>query len=159
MTRDRVSAVILLLFSVGYGWMSTSIQMFAGAEADPFTPQTLPRTLAAMGTLLAIGLFVFGGSGKGGQSFRSAFAGLDWGKSLQLLVLMVLFAVAIEWLGFVIASALFLAGGFWVLGIRRWRTIALGSLPLSVGFWLILAKLLDIYLSPGELWFMLGVVQ
>ncbi|MCB1914078.1 MAG: hypothetical protein KDG53_19635, partial [Rhodocyclaceae bacterium] len=59
----------------------------------------------------------------------------------------------------VIASALFLAAGFRVLGITSWRTIVLGSLPLSIGFWLILAKVLDIYLAPGELWILTGVVQ
>ena len=107
--------------------------------------------------MLAIGIFFSRGSGKGGERFVSAFTGLDWSKAVQLLVLMVLFAVAIEWLGFVVASALFLAAGFRVLGIRSWRTIALGSVPLAVGFWLILAKLLDIYLAPGELWIRLGV--
>ena len=99
MTRDRVSALLLLVLSVGYGWMSTSIQMFAGAEADPFTPQTLPRVLAVMGAVLAVGIFLSPAGGNGGKSFVSAFAGFDWSRTLQLLVLMVLFAVAIEWLG------------------------------------------------------------
>ena len=159
MTRDRVSAVLLLALSVGYGWMSTYIEMFAGAEADPFTPQTLPRALAVMGALLAIGIFFTPRTGRGAKSFASAFAGMDWGKTLELLVLMALFAVAIEWLGFLLASALFLASGFWVLGLRRLRTLVLGSVPLAVGFWFILAKVLDIYLAPGELWIRLGVAS
>ncbi len=159
MTRDRVSAILLFLLSAGYGWASTSIQTFAGAEGDPFTAQTLPRILAALGMLLALGIYFGPTAGNGAKSLASAFSGLDWPRALALLVLMGLFAEAIEWLGFVVASAIFLAAGFRVLGLRRVRTLVLGSVPLAVGFWLILAKVLGIYLAPGELWIRLGLAS
>ena len=159
MTRDRVSAVLLLAFSVVYGFMSTRIEMFPGAELDPFTPQTLPRALAVMCGALAVAIFFFSSRGRGRESFASAFAGLDWGRAVALLVLMVLFAVALDWLGFVPAAVLFLAAGFRVLGITRLRTIVLGSVPLAVGFWFLLSRVLEIYLAPGELWYLIGVVQ
>ena len=159
MTRDRVSAIMLFVFSAGYGWASLYIDMFTGAEADPFTPQTLPRALAVMGVLLALGIFFAPRAGSGGKSLASAFAGLDWGKALRLLVLMGLFAEGIEWLGFMLASALFLAAGFWVLGLRRVRTLLLGSVPLAVGFWFVLTQVLGIYLAPGEVWYLLGVAS
>jgi putative tricarboxylic transport membrane protein len=48
--------------------------------------------------------------------------------------------------------------GYWLLGERRLRTLLLASVPFAVGFWLLLAKVLDIYLAPGKLWqLVLGV--
>lgn len=159
MTRDRASALVLLVVSIGYGLLATGIEMFPGAEADPFTPQTLPKALAVLGAVLAVILLLTRPKDEGARSFASAFAGFQWNKVVQLLVVMVLYAVALVWLGFVLATILFLSAGFWILGIRSARTIVLGSVPLAVGFWLVLAKLLDIYLAPGEVWFLLGIIQ
>ena len=158
MTRDRASALVLIVLFVGYGWMSTGIEMFPGAEADPFTPQTLPKALAVLGAVLGVMLFLTRPKGDGARSFFSAFAGFQWSKVIQLMVVMLLYAVALTWLGFLIATVLFLAAGFWILGIRSARTIILGSVPLAVGFWLVLAKLLDIYLAPGEIWYRIGLL-
>lgn len=159
MTRDRASALVLLALFVGYGWMSTGIQMFPGAEADPFTPQTLPKALAVLGAVLAIILLITRPKDEGAKSLASAFAGFQWNKVIQLMVVMVLYAVALVWLGFLLATVLFLAAGFWILGVRSLRTIILGAVPLAVGFWLVLAKLLDIYLAPGEIWYLTGLMQ
>ena len=159
MTRDRASALVLLAVSVVYGWMATGIEMFPGAEADPFTPQTLPKALAVLGAVLAIALLITRPKDEGARSFASAFAGYQWGKVIQLMVAMLLYAFALVWLGFLLATVLFLAAGFWILGLRSLRTIVLGSVPLAVGFWLVLAKLLDIYLAPGEIWYLLGVIS
>ena len=159
MTRDRASALVLLAVSLIYGWMATGIEMFPGAEADPFTPQTLPKALSVLGAVLAILLLFTRPKGDGARSFGSAFAGFQWNKVVQLLVVMVLYALALVWLGFLLATVLFLAAGFWILGIRSLRTIVLGAVPLAVGFWLVLAKLLDIYLAPGEIWYLMGLMQ
>ncbi len=158
MTRDRASALVLIALFVGYGWMSTGIEMFPGAEADPFTPQTLPKALAVLGAVLAVMLLLTRPKGDGAKSLASAFSGFQWSSVVQLMVVMVLYAVALVWLGFLLATVLFLAAGFWILGIRSVRTIVLGSVPLAVGFWLVLAKLLDIYLAPGEIWYRIGLL-
>ncbi len=157
MTRDRASALGLLVLSLAYGALSTQIDMYPGAEADPFTPQTLPRALAVMGAVLALAILFTRPKGDGAKSFVSAFAGFQWRKVIELLVVMTLYAVALEWLGFVLATVLLLVAGFWILGIRQPLTLVLGSVPLAVGFWLILAKLLEIYLAPGEVWILLGL--
>ncbi|HSS62807.1 MAG TPA: tripartite tricarboxylate transporter TctB family protein [Gammaproteobacteria bacterium] len=157
MTRDRASALVLLALFLGYGWMATGIEMFPGAEADPFTPQTLPKALTVLGAVLAIALLITRPKEDGAKRFASAFAGFQWDKVIQLMVVMVLYALALVWLGFLLATVLFLAAGFWILGIRSLRTIVLGAVPLSLGFWLVLAKLLDIYLAPGEVWYLLGL--
>ncbi len=65
--------------------------------------------------------------------------------------LVVLFAVALEWLGFLVSTILFLIGGYWLLGERRIKTLLIASVPFAVFIWFSLSQLLDIYLAPGRL--------
>jgi len=46
---------------------------------------------------------------------------------------------------------LFLVGGYWVLGERRWKTLLIASVPFGLFIWFSLSQLLDIYLAPGRL--------
>jgi putative tricarboxylic transport membrane protein len=59
-----------------------------------------------------------------------------------------LFALAINPLGFVVTSALFLIGGFLVLGERRPLVLACVGIGVAVGFW-IMFTLLDVQLDWG----------
>ncbi len=61
---------------------------------------------------------------------------------------MALYALAIGPLGFVVTSALFLAGGFFVLGERRPKVLALVALGTSLGFF-VMFRLLDVNLDWG----------
>jgi putative tricarboxylic transport membrane protein len=69
----------------------------------------------------------------------------------QLLVLVVAFALALDWVGFFIATIFFLIGGYWLLGERRIKTLLVASVPFAGGIWFVLTQLLDIYLAPGQL--------
>ena len=85
-------------------------------------------------------------------SFSSGFRSLSQGNiGVPLLLLVVLFGMALDWLGFVVSSTLFLMGGYWLLGERRIKTLLLASIPFVLVFWFVLVKLLDIYLAPGRL--------
>ena len=75
-------------------------------------------------------------------------AGFSWGRALGLVGLMAFYALAINRLGFVVTSALFLAGGFWALGERRPLVLALVALGVSLGFWTMFS-LLDVKLDWG----------
>lgn len=156
MNRDRIAALLFLAISLGYGWMSTGIEMFSGSEDDVFTPRTLPYVLAGAGVVLSLLMLVLVPADRRHLGFASAFQGLIWGRVFQLAVAMLVYGWLIEELGFVLSTALFLAAGCWILGERKPKTMLLVSLLLSVGFWFVLTQLLDIYLSPGELFLMLG---
>jgi len=54
-------------------------------------------------------------------------------------------------LGFLSATWLFLVGGILLLGERRWAVVLGLSAAVAVGFWVLLSKLLGIYLEPGLL--------
>lgn len=148
MTRDRVSALLFLAFSIGYGVLAYRIELFPGSEHEAFTARTLPLGLSIAGTVIASLMLV---SPARGSEAEVAFSGLRWGKVIAMCALMVAYGATITWLGFVVSTTAFLIGGALLLGERRWYVIAALSLPVAFGFWLILTKLLGIYLEPGLL--------
>ncbi len=156
MNRDRIAALIFFFISLGYGWMSTGIEMFPGAEEEVFNPRTLPYALALTGVVLSLLMLVFIPVGRRHLQFLAAFRGMQWGRVCQLVLSMLVYGHLLEQLGFTLATFLFLVAGCWILGERKAKNILLVSLPLSLGFWFILTRLLGIYLSPGELFLMWG---
>ena len=74
------------------------------------------------------------------------------GQTAVLLLLMWVYTALLEPIGFLLATSVFLSAGFFIMGERRWRVLLLASVPVAVVFWLIVTKLLGIYLVPGELW-------
>ena len=64
----------------------------------------------------------------------------------KLLTNIVLFALALEWIGFALVI-LFLMIGYWLLGEREIKTLILASVPFAVGIWVVLVKLL-IFIWP-----------
>jgi putative tricarboxylic transport membrane protein len=75
-------------------------------------------------------------------------AGFAWGRAAGLLALMGAFALTIGFLGFVVASALFLAAGFRVLGEKRPAVLVPVAAGTALGFW-VMFELLDVKLEWG----------
>ncbi len=75
----------------------------------------------------------------------------DWPRVGLLLLTMVAYGATFTWLGFLVSTMLFLGAGYLILGERRLVVIGSASVLVTVGFWLIMTKLLGIYLAPGEL--------
>ena len=150
-TRDRLGAFIFLVFSIAYGFMARDIPLFPGDEFEPFNGQTMPTILAYFGAALSLLVLSRRPAPDEGQ-FTTAFLGLYWGVLFKLAGLMIAYGFGLYWLGFLISTTAFLIAGFWVLGERRWKIVLLASLPIVAAFWLILTKLLTIYLTPGELY-------
>ena len=147
-TKDHIGGLAFLCLSAAYSYYTGDIPMLPGDEYEPFNAQTLPTVLAFMGGILSIALIV-NASKNGGE--RLSLQGYDFGIVIKLLVLVILFGVALEWVGFLLSTMLFLIGGYWVLGERRWKMLIIASLPFSVFIWFSLSQLLDIYLAPGRL--------
>lgn len=146
--RDHISGLLFLLLSAFYGWFSQDIAMLPGDDLEPFNARTLPTVLALMGAALSILLIVSAEP----VSVRPQNEG-RWYITLTaaLLLLVVVFGLTLKWLGFVMATVLFLAGGFWLLGERRPRLILAVSVPFAVVLWLLLTQVLGVYLAPGKL--------
>ncbi len=145
--RDRVGGLIFLLFSLIYGYQTTLIPLFPGDEYEAFTAQTLPFILTSAGALLSLLLICIAKPNEKNDDL----IGLNWRLLLIFIVLMILYGIALTWLGFLLATSLFLLTGFWVLGERR-KTVLFGaSFPFVLAFWLLLTQVLGIYLEPGYL--------
>ncbi len=146
MSPDRLSALFFLALSVGYGALAYQIELFPGSEYEAFTARTLPLGLAAAGAVVSLLMLVLPS-----ESTTPSWRGYRWGLALALCGLMLLYGFSITRLGFVVSTSLFLIIGIFLLGERRWTVILGLSLPVSIGFWLILTQGLDIYLEPGWL--------
>ena len=147
-SRDHIGGFIFLVLSVTYGYYAQRIPMLPGDEFEPFHAQTLPIALSYLGGILGIAMLATA-KGAVGKSFD--VVGLDFLLVAKLLANIVLFALALEWIGFTLATILFLMIGYWLLGERDIKTLIIASVPFAVGIWVVLVKLLDIYLAPGRL--------
>lgn len=148
MTKDRIGGLLFLCLSLAYGYYTTQIPLLPSDEFESFTAQSLPKALAAMGCILSFLMIV---TSRSGREQQVNLSGLDFVLVAKLLALIVLFALALTWVGFLVSTIFFLMGGYYLLGERRIKTLLLASLPFAIGIWLILAKLLGVYLAPGRL--------
>lgn len=169
LSEDLIGSLLFLALSAGYAYSATLIPAYPGDEYEPFTAQTLPLALSAMGVVLSLLLLIGSLKARNQQSSEQALQqracstdcaetkpDYDWKTVIQLIGLMLFYGLGLKWLGFVIATTIFLAVGYWILGERR-KTILFGaSLPFVLAFWFALTQLLDIYLAPGQLFHLLG---
>ncbi len=146
-TKNHIGGLIFLCLSIAYGYYAGQIPLLPGDEFEAFHARSLPFTLALLGTLFSIALLV---TSRFDPKQKLRLGGHDFALVAQLLVLVMLFAVALDWLGFLVATVLFLIGGYWLLGVRSIKTLFIASVPFAVFLWFALSQLLDIYLAPGK---------
>ena len=148
LNRDIIAAFGFLVFSVAYGWQAFGIDMFPGQEFEPFTPRTWPFVLSVVAIALSLAQIVK--SLREAQGDEESWASFDWSRVALLTVAMVVYASVFTWLGFLVATTLFLATGYVILGERRPLVLFSASVLVVVGFWAIMTQLLGLYLAPGE---------
>lgn len=155
LSRDRVSGLIFLLVCLIYGYQTTQIQLFPGDEYEAFTARTLPYLLTSAGIIMSLLLIVMSPATpctkESCDTASERENRLDWRLLTAFIILMAAYGVGLTWLGFVLATSLFLLIGFWLLGERRKAVLFGASFPFVTVFWLLLTKVLDIYLEPGYL--------
>jgi len=141
---ERLAALLLLLFSLAYFVLAFKIKLPPGSADSPFTARTFPLVLGPIAMATSLFLLI-----KPPPSAEPLVGqGMAWGRAVGLMVLMGLYALAINPLGFVVTSALFLAGGFFVLGERRLPLLLPLAIGIALGFW-ILFTLLKVQLDWG----------
>lgn len=148
LTKDHIGGLVFLGLSAAYGYYAGQIPLLPGDEFEPFHAQTVPNALATLGVLLSVALVV---TADRSSENRLSLQGYDFALVAKLLLLVVLFALALKWIGFLAATVFFLIGGYWLLGERRIKTLLVASVPFAVGIWFVLTQLLDIYLAPSQL--------
>ncbi len=156
-SKDKAGALGFLILAIVYGYYAGEISMFPGDEMEPFNAQTMPIALAWMLGIASFLLLVLPDHEKGDNVIDS-FRGLNWGRAVILMALMSTYGLTISPFGFLISTVIFLIGSIYTLGERRWKIILLTAIPVTVVFWFILTQLLEIYLAPGEIFNMMGLI-
>lgn len=153
LSHDRIGGLLFLALSLAYGYFAADIPLLPGDEFEPMTARSLPYALAALGAGLSLLLIIIGGK----QSASGELSGsrLEIKPTLQLMALMLAYGLTLDWLGFAIATVLFLILGFMVLDERRLKTLLLVPSTFVLALWFLLTQLLDIYLESGRI-FTLG---
>jgi len=159
MAREKVGALIMLLFSIAYGLLATQITLTFLAQQETFTSRTMPYGLSIIGILISLAILVLPTTDEAGKrSLGRETAGMDWFTAILLVVLMFGYGLTMRWLGFIIASILFLLVGFWILGERRVKLMLLTAVPLVMVLWIIMSMLLGVYIAPGNIFYQLGIL-
>lgn len=160
--KDLIGSLIFLALSIAYGASAQLIPFYPGDEYEPFTARTLPFVLSVLGAGLSFSLLISSlrkteeADTELAKPILQSAIGYDWSTVIKLLGLMIFYALGLKWLGFIIATTVFLAAGYWILGERRKKVIFGASLPFVVGFWFVLTQLLDIFLASGQLFSVFG---
>ncbi len=147
LTNQRIVGCVFAVIAGLYLWFIRDIPLDFWSESEPFNARTMPYIYGYAGLASSILLIVSPSAKFEWQKLRE----LHYFPAALLLTLLVAYGFLIDYLGFITATAGLLATGFLILGERRFLPIVLVALGLSLGFYYGL-DLLDIYLSPGELW-------
>jgi putative tricarboxylic transport membrane protein len=159
MKAEKAGALILLAFCLAYGIAATQIPLTFIAMKESFNARTMPYALSIIGILLSTAILILPASaGEGKERFTEVFKGLDWTRVGLLVAIMIFYGLTLRFLGFVISSTLFLLGGFYILGERRRWLLILGSVPLVLFIWFLMSKILGMYIAPGEIFYLMGII-
>ena len=160
MTREKAGALFFLLLSMGYGALAFQIPLIFLSQGETFNARTMPFGIAIAGMVFSLLILILPpAAGKNPQTAKQALSGLDWRRAAYLIFLMVIYAIAIPWIGFLLSSIFFLIAGIYTLGERNIKLILLSSIPLVIFLWLLLSKILGMYIAPGELFYIIGLVK
>ncbi|MDJ0882085.1 MAG: tripartite tricarboxylate transporter TctB family protein [Gammaproteobacteria bacterium] len=147
LNKERIGALFFLVLSIAYGYFGSEIKLHPGDEYEAMTARTVPYFLALLGIGLSFFLLVTGKSHDEAETSEQR----EWKPVALLIGLTLVYGLSLDWLGFLLSTILFLLGGFYILGERRWMVNLSVSIIFVSIFWYSLTQLLEIYLAPGRL--------
>ena len=160
MKTGKAGALILLTFSIAYGLLAFKVPLTLLGQRETFNARTMPFALGIIGTLLSFLILVLpSGQTDEKEKVKDTFRGLDWSSVGLLIGIMIFYSMTLRFLGFVISSIIFLVGGFYILGERRIWLLFVSSVPLVLFIWFLMSRILGMYIAPGEIFYLLGVIK
>lgn len=153
MALDRWIALVFLVTGIAYGY-EAFVPMEAGLLPfelnESFLPNSLPKVLAVICVALSLIILIFQKRDLNAtpdidlKKWRSYY----FGQAGFLLAAMVGYALALRPVGFLPSTVLFIAGGAFILGERRWLPMLLSSIIGAGVIWWLVQQVLGIYLRP-----------
>ncbi|MEM7737029.1 MAG: tripartite tricarboxylate transporter TctB family protein [Deinococcota bacterium] len=141
--QDRIVGVLLLAFSIWYG--ITTRAYTVGFVDDPIGPKAFPIMLAILMGLVSIYLIVQPELGQ-----LPSLAATTWLRMLATLGCFLLYALTLNWLGFVLATALVVTLLTQIFEGPLLRSVV-ASLVFSLVMYGLFAGLLELSLPTGQL--------
>jgi putative tricarboxylic transport membrane protein len=143
-TSDRVAAFVIFVVAVLYVREATT---FRGATvADVVGPSAYPALVGSLAAVLAAIQFVRPRGGADGQPFWQ-----QHGRPVLLAASLFAYTRALEPLGFVVSTFLYLAGSHLWLGERRPIRAVLLAAALTAVLWAVFDRALGLALPAGVL--------
>ena len=131
--REKMGALFILALSIAYGIYAFKIPLIFLSQGEALNARTMPYTLSVAGIVLSLLIIVLPSFEKDKAiTVREALSGLDWRRTAWLTSLMIVYSLSMPWVGFVIASIGFMAGGVMILGERNIKVILMASIPLVI---------------------------
>ncbi len=154
--KNRVGSLLILLFSLSYLSEALELPVDLTAGGEFFTSRTLPVGLALASIAFALIQLLLPSAGTPEETITDSVEAFRWRPAVLLVLLMTVYAMSFQFLGFSLASALFLFLGFVVLGERRFLHAALLAVGMVVFLWALLTQVFGLYLDNGRLLAMIG---
>ena len=144
MNADRIAGAVIILFSGTMAYLS--LQLDSGLMAGSVDVSGTPLTIAAIGGVLGIALILFPD-----KDFKPVWPKpASWIYPFGIIILMPVYALMLEWTGFILSSTLFMIGVFLIFGVSIVRAIIL-ALVSTVLIFLLFNTVLDVSLPIGNL--------
>ena len=154
--KDKVGSSFILLAALIYLNAAFDIPINRVLGDEVFTARTLPVGLAILTIIMCLIQIFLPASGSEDETISDAVAGFHWRPCLLLTGLMLIYSLTFKFLGFSLATFLFLFVGFSILKERRYLISAAISAGVALFMWVVLTQLFDIYLDAGSLYRLLA---
>lgn len=152
--RNKVGTLIILVFSLFYLRNAFDIPLQDFDIELGFTSRTLPLGLSFCAILLSTIMLFSPSKEDNNEDLLTTIRQFQWQRALILTVLMSFYAACFDYLGFILASALFIFFASLVLGERRLILSGVVSFGIILSIWLLLTQVFSLYLSAGDLYLM-----
>ena len=152
---EKVLALIILIICILYAYTS-----FITMQANllPFEknmtvlPNSLPKVISIFGIIISTFLILKKEEHNSEESISSInlknVFSFYYGKALSIILLMIIYTLCLRPVGFILSSVLFLFLASFILGERSYIKLAIICLLGTSIIWLLLEKVLGIYMRP-----------
>lgn len=152
MRPDRIVALFVLAFSVGYGYLAWTYPLLPFERFLAFRPNTMPIGLSGLGVFFSLAVLIAPGGGPTGLSGEAdGWRALDWRRFAGIVVAMVLYALALRPLGYLASTTAFIVAGAIILGERRVFVLLAIALAAAGSTWWLVDRVLGVFLKPWPL--------
>ena len=152
MALDRWVAILLLAISLVYGYAAYHYPLLPFERNMVFLPNTLPMALSVLAVIVALIIVISPRPAKDADELGDVdlrrLREFKIAQTLGLVGAMVLYALLLRSIGFLTATALFIAGTSIILGERKFHVLVPIALVTSVAVWYLVQETLGIFLRP-----------